>query len=41
MLGDTIAAVAAGEGSVVIVRMTWPQAKAIGRSLFVAPGLQV
>jgi tRNA U34 5-carboxymethylaminomethyl modifying GTPase MnmE/TrmE len=27
VLEDTIAAVAAGEGSVVIVRMTWPQAK--------------
>jgi len=42
---DTIAAVAtavaAGEGSVAIVRLSGPQAEAIGRRLFVAPGVQV
>jgi len=42
---DTIAAVAtaiaAGEGSVAIVRLSGPQAEAIGRRLFVAPGQQV
>jgi tRNA modification GTPase len=42
---DTIAAVAtavaAGEGSVAIVRLSGPQAEAIGRQLFVAPGQQV
>jgi tRNA modification GTPase len=41
---DTIAAVATaiapGEGSVAIVRMSGPQAEAIGRHLFVAPGDQ-
>ncbi|MCT0248016.1 tRNA uridine-5-carboxymethylaminomethyl(34) synthesis GTPase MnmE [Synechococcus sp. CS-205] len=41
---DTIAAIATalapGEGSVAIVRMSGPQAEAIGRSLFVAPGDQ-
>ncbi|MFM7651794.1 MAG: tRNA uridine-5-carboxymethylaminomethyl(34) synthesis GTPase MnmE, partial [Vulcanococcus sp.] len=44
MPDDTIAAVAtataAGEGSVAIVRLSGPQAEAIGRSLFVAPGQQ-
>ncbi len=43
--GDTIAAiataVAAGAGSVAIVRLSGPQAEAIGRRLFVAPGTQV
>jgi tRNA modification GTPase len=43
--GDTIAAiataVAAGAGSVAIVRLSGPQAEAIGRRLFVAPGAQV
>jgi tRNA modification GTPase len=43
--GDTIAAiataVAAGAGSVAIVRLSGPQAEAIGRRLFVAPGRQV
>jgi tRNA modification GTPase len=42
---DTIAAVATavapGEGSVAIVRLSGPQAEAIGRCLFVAPGDQV
>lgn len=42
--GDTIAAiataVAAGAGSVAIVRLSGPQAEAIGRRLFVAPGTQ-
>ena len=42
---DTIAAVATavapGEGSVAIVRLSGPQAEAIGRRLFVAPGAQV
>lgn len=42
--GDTIAAiataVAAGAGSVAIVRLSGPQAEAIGRLLFVAPGAQ-
>jgi tRNA modification GTPase len=42
--GDTIAAiataVAAGAGSVAIVRLSGPQAEVIGRSLFVAPGAQ-
>ncbi|MCP9933774.1 tRNA uridine-5-carboxymethylaminomethyl(34) synthesis GTPase MnmE [Cyanobium sp. Candia 9D4] len=42
--GDTIAAiataVAAGAGSVAIVRLSGPQAEAIGRRLFVAPGAQ-
>ena len=42
---DTIAAVATavspGEGSVAIVRLSGPQAEAIGRHLFVAPGAQV
>ncbi|MEA5389746.1 tRNA uridine-5-carboxymethylaminomethyl(34) synthesis GTPase MnmE [Cyanobium gracile UHCC 0139] len=42
--GDTIAAiataVAAGAGSVAIVRLSGPQAEAIGRRLFVAPGSQ-
>jgi len=41
---DTIAAVATaiapGEGSVAIVRVSGPQAEAIGRRLFVAPGEQ-
>jgi tRNA modification GTPase len=32
--------VAAGAGSVAIVRLSGPQAEAIGRSLFVAPGTQ-
>ena len=45
MPDDTIAAVAtavaAGEGSVAIVRLSGPQAEAIGRQLFVAPGQQV
>ncbi len=44
MPDDTIAAVATaiapGEGSVAIVRMSGPQAEAIGRHLFVAPGDQ-
>jgi tRNA modification GTPase len=43
--GDTIAAiataVAAGAGSVAIVRLSGPAAEAIGRRLFVAPGAQV
>lgn len=42
--GDTIAAiataVAAGAGSVAIVRLSGPSAEAIGRRLFVAPGAQ-
>ncbi len=42
--GDTIAAiataVAAGAGSVAIVRLSGPQAEAIGLRLFVAPGAQ-
>ena len=42
---DTIAAVATavapGEGSVAIVRLSEPRAEAIARSLFVAPGSQV
>jgi tRNA modification GTPase len=42
--GDTIAAiataVAAGSGSVAIVRLSGPQAEVIGRCLFVAPGAQ-
>jgi len=42
---DTIAAVATavapGDGSVAIVRLSGPQAEAIGRRLFVAPGAQV
>ena len=42
---DTIAAVATavapGEGSVAIVRLSGPQAEAIARRLFVAPGSQV
>ena len=42
---DTIAAVATavapGEGSVAIVRLSGPRAEAIARSLFVAPGSQV
>lgn len=42
---DTIAAIATavapGEGSVAIVRLSGPQAEAIGRQLFVAPGQQV
>jgi tRNA modification GTPase len=41
---DTIAAIATalapGEGSVAIVRISGPQAEAIGRQLFVAPGDQ-
>jgi tRNA modification GTPase len=41
---DTIAAlataVAAGEGSVAIVRISGPEAEAIGRQLFAAPGQQ-
>ncbi len=41
---DTIAAIATavapGEGSVAIVRISGPQAEAIGRRLFVAPGQQ-
>ena len=45
MPDDTIAAVAtavaAGEGSVAIVRLSGPQAESIGRQLFVAPGDQV
>ncbi|MCP9894398.1 tRNA uridine-5-carboxymethylaminomethyl(34) synthesis GTPase MnmE [Vulcanococcus limneticus Candia 3F8] len=44
MFDDTIAAVAtavaAGAGSVAIVRLSGPQAEAIGRRLFVAPGQQ-
>lgn len=44
MIDDTIAAVAtavaAGAGSVAIVRLSGPQAEAIGRRLFVAPGQQ-
>ncbi len=44
MIDDTIAAVAtavaAGAGSVAIVRLSGPQAEAIGRRLFVAPGPQ-
>ncbi|WP_159818645.1 tRNA uridine-5-carboxymethylaminomethyl(34) synthesis GTPase MnmE [Cyanobium sp. Copco_Reservoir_LC18] len=43
--GDTIAAiataVAAGAGSVAIVRLSGPRAEAIGRRLFEAPGHQV
>jgi tRNA modification GTPase len=43
--GDTIAAiataVAAGAGSVAIVRLSGPAAEAIGRRLFQAPGTQV
>ncbi|MFM7675647.1 MAG: tRNA uridine-5-carboxymethylaminomethyl(34) synthesis GTPase MnmE, partial [Synechococcus sp.] len=42
--GDTIAAVATaiapGEGSVAIVRISGPQAEAIGAALFRAPGVQ-
>ncbi len=42
---DTIAAVAtalaAGEGSIAIVRLSGPEAEAIGRRLFAAPGQQV
>ncbi len=42
---DTIAAIATavapGEGSVAIVRISGPRAEAIGRRLFVAPGRQV
>ena len=42
--GDTIAAIAtalaAGAGSVAIVRLSGPQAEAIGRRLFLAPGAQ-
>ena len=45
MPDDTIAAVAtavaAGEGSVAIVRLSGPEAEAIGRRLFQAPGQQV
>ncbi len=44
MIDDTIAAVAtavaAGAGSVAIVRLSGPAAEAIGRRLFVAPGQQ-
>ena len=44
MADDTIAAVATavapGQGSVAIVRLSGPQAEAIGRLLFVAPGHQ-
>jgi len=44
LIEDTIAAVAtavaAGEGSVAIVRLSGPEAEAIGRSLFHAPGQQ-
>ncbi|MFM8524556.1 MAG: tRNA uridine-5-carboxymethylaminomethyl(34) synthesis GTPase MnmE [Cyanobacteriota bacterium] len=44
MADDTIAAVATavapGQGSVAIVRLSGPQAEAIGRALFVAPGRQ-
>ena len=44
MASDTIAAVATaiapGEGSVAIVRLSGPDAEAIGRRLFVAPGEQ-
>ena len=44
MIEDTIAAVAtavaAGEGSVAIVRISGPAASAIGQGLFVAPGHQ-
>ncbi|WP_411868498.1 tRNA uridine-5-carboxymethylaminomethyl(34) synthesis GTPase MnmE [Vulcanococcus limneticus] len=44
MIDDTIAAVAtavaAGAGSVAIVRISGPQAEAIGRRLFAAPGPQ-
>jgi len=44
LFDDTIAAVAtavaAGAGSVAIVRLSGPQAEAIGRRLFVAPGQQ-
>jgi tRNA modification GTPase len=43
--GDTIAAiataVAAGAGSVAIVRLSGPEAEVIGRRLFVAPGEQI
>ncbi len=43
--GDTIAAVATavapGQGSVAIVRLSGPEAEAIGRRLFEAPGQQV
>ena len=42
--GDTIAAiataVAAGAGSVAIVRLSGPAAEAIARRLFAAPGAQ-
>ncbi|MEY3463039.1 MAG: tRNA modification GTPase MnmE [Cyanobacteriota bacterium] len=42
--GDTIAAIATavapGQGSVAIVRLSGPQAEAIGRRLFAAPGHQ-
>ena len=45
MPSDTIAAVAtavaAGEGSVSIVRISGPEAEAIGARLFEAPGYQV
>ena len=45
MSSDTIAAVAtavaAGEGSVSIVRISGPEAEAIGERLFEAPGRQV
>ena len=45
MSDDTIAAVAtavaAGEGSVAIVRLSGPHAEPIGRRLFVAPGQQI
>ncbi len=44
MADDTIAAVATavapGQGSVAIVRLSGPQAEAIGRAVFVAPGRQ-
>jgi len=44
LLEDTIAAIATavapGEGSVAIVRLSGPDAEAIGRRLFVAPGEQ-
>ncbi len=44
LLGDTIdaiaTAVAAGAGSVAIVRLSGPAAEAIGRRLFLAPGDQ-
>jgi len=42
---DTIAAIATavapGQGSVAIVRLSGPGAEAIGRRLFLAPGQQV